>query len=129
MAIEPTAKSPPYICNLLFKAISTKLSVDCIINGEIPKPSTGKMILAFGIIYFFFILSILFFPKRNISTQIAETPCAIIVANAAPFTPILKPNIKIGSSIMFIKAPIATVIIPVVANPWVFIKVFIPIEI
>lgn len=67
MVIEFIVKFFLYICNLLFKVISIKFFVDCIINGEIFKLSIGKMIFVFGIIYFFFILSIFFFLKRNIS--------------------------------------------------------------
>src|SRR3712207_8396196 len=44
-ALPISAKSPPYICNLLFIVINTKLSVACIINGEIPKAIIVNIIL------------------------------------------------------------------------------------
>ena len=56
----------------------------------------------------------------------ADTAWATIVATAAPLTPILSPNISIGSRIIFIIAPIVTVIIPIFANPCVFTNGFIP---
>ena len=50
----------------------------------------------------------------------------MIVARAAPCTPNLKEKIKIGSKIILTTAPINTVNIPILAKPWLLIKLFIP---
>ena len=110
----------------MFKLIKTILSVDCIINGAIPKARVPNTTSFFNFKYFFLIFNIVLFPNKNLSTNIADTNCEVTVASAAPLTPILNPNIKIGSSIIFSPAPIATVTIPIVVNPCVLIYGFIP---
>ena len=121
IVIAPMAKSPPYLANWVFNDINTRLSVDCIINGAIPKPTIDIIIFLSNFKFFFLILRILLFPNRNFNTQAAETAWAVNVARAAPFTPKLSLNIKIGSNTIFISAPMATVIIPILAKPCVFI--------
>ena len=66
------------------------------------------------------------FPHRKIITHAAEATWAITVAQAAPFTPILKAKMKIGSRIRLMTAPSTTVIIPIFPKPWALIKGFIP---
>ena len=70
-----------------------------------------------------------FFPVRNLRTQSAEQIWEIIVAIAAPLTPIWNTKIKTGSRIKFITAPMRTVSIPMLPNPWQLIKGFRPREI
>ena len=65
-------------------------------------------------------------PVKNWSTHTADTPWAITVARAAPFTPMSSRKIKMGSSTMLMTAPMTTVNIPVFPNPWALIKGFIP---
>ena len=55
-------------------------------------------------------------------TQITDTSWLMIVARAAPLTPMPKPNMKIGSRMMFETAPIATESIPVRAKPCAVMK-------
>ena len=50
-------------------------------------------------------------------TFLTTESCEIIVARAAPLTPISNPLMKIGSKIMFITAPIITVTIAYSAFP------------
>ena len=67
-----------------------------------------------------------FFPQRNLNTHTAEQNCEMIVATAAPRTPICNPKINNGSRTIFNTAPIRIVNIPVFPNPWLLIKGFIP---
>ena len=62
-------------------------------------------------------LNKVFFPNKNRTTHTDDIPCEIIVANAAPLTPILNPNINTGSRMILQTAPITTVIILILANP------------
>lgn len=48
----------------------------------------------------------------------ADNNWEIIVARAAPCTPMLNTKMKIGSRMMFATAPKITVIIPMRPNPW-----------
>ena len=52
-----------------------------------------------------------------------------MVASAAPRTPIPKPKMKMGSSTMLATAPMSTVAMETVENPWEVIKKFRPSEI
>ncbi|MPM43289.1 hypothetical protein SDC9_89962 [bioreactor metagenome] len=106
--------------------IAKILSVDCIINGDNPRAIQGNNTLKSILKYFFLIFNKVLSPVRNFITHNAETPCDIIVAKAAPFTPILNTKMKIGSSIMFNIAPTSTVSILVLANPCAVINAFRP---
>ena len=50
----------------------------------------------------------------------------MIVARAAPFTPMPNPKIKIGSKMMLQTAPMVTVSILVFENPWAVMNMFMP---
>ena len=58
--------------------------------------------------------------------KMEETHWLMMVARAAPFTPIPKPKIKIGSRMIFNTAPSTTTHILTVVLPWAVIKAFIP---
>ena len=62
-----------------------------------------------------------FLPIKKLTTHTAEIIWLIIVASAAPATPMSNVKIKIGSSTIFITAPKTVVIIPVLGNPCAFI--------
>ena len=67
--------------------------------------------------------------KRKVSTQAALQACESTVPKAAPFTPILNPKMKIGSRIIFSKAPIRTENIAMAGRPCALIKLFSPVDI
>ena len=60
--------------------------------------------------------------KRNPMAKEQDSIWDITVAMAAPATLISNTNINMGSSTIFAKAPISTVAIPMVENPWHVIK-------
>ena len=126
IVIAPTATSPPYLSSDELKQTETMLSLDCITNVESPKAIQGVTYFKPVTRFSFLILSIVFLPVRNLTTQTQEMPCEIIVAKAAPRTPIFKPKIKIGSSTILQIAPISTVIMPSLAKPWAVINAFKP---
>ena len=115
--MEPTYKSPPYSFSPLLSVTSTRLSVLCMINGEIPRDAicfiTGRQYL----IFFLLRRILLFSDTRNLTTHAELTACEIIVASAAPRTPISKTKINIGSSTILISAPISTDNMAVFASP------------
>ena len=86
----------------------------------------GRIILGETKKFFAFRRNIVFLPKRNATTQTHETHCDIIVASAAPLTPICSPKINIGSSTIFDTAPIMTVTMPIFAKPCAVINAFMP---
>ena len=55
--------------------------------------------------------------------------CEITVAKAAPFTPMSSQKIKIGSRMIFRKAPISTEPMAIAGRPWALMKEFSPVEI
>ena len=59
-------------------------------------------------------------------TKHVDTPCAITVASAAPFTPMLSPLISTASSTIFVIAPTATLHILTNVFPCAVIKAFNP---
>ena len=111
------------------KDILIRLSVLCITKGDIPNAKIGNTYSLCNCRYFFSIRSRVFEPRKKYNTQIAEIACDIIVANAAPETPICNPKINIGSKIILAAAPIKIVPIPVKENPCAVIKLFKPREI
>ncbi|KAF5046046.1 hypothetical protein DSECCO2_474960 [anaerobic digester metagenome] len=109
IVIEPTARSPPYFCSDELKAMLSRLSVLCIMKGDTPSSNTGIMMDLFIFKLHFLILRLDFGPVRNFITQSDDSAWERTVANAAPFTPMLNPNMNMGSSTMFVTAPIITV--------------------
>ena len=101
--------SPPYLSRDELKQTNKTLSVNCIINGETPSARHGSIIPAQSLRFSLRILKRLFFEVKNLSTHIDETACEIIVASAAPLTPISNAKINIGSRIMLHTAPMSTV--------------------
>ena len=95
-------------------------------NVETPRAIHGRITSAEGIRYFFFIFKKVFLPVKNEITHIQETPCEMMVAMAAPFTPRPSTKINIGSSMILHTAPITTVSIPVFEKPCAVTKEFIP---
>ena len=65
-------------------------------------------------------------PHKKRTTHTAETAWAVMVARAAPFTPIFRPKIRMGSRTILTTAPIITEAIPTVEKPWEVIKKFRP---
>ena len=99
------------------KHIDITLSLICIINGARPRAIQGRTIIGSIFRLFLRIFKIVLFPKRNESTQIQAIACEMTVATAAPFTPISKTNMRIGSRTMFTTAPMRTDIILVLVAP------------
>ena len=129
IAIAPTARSPPYRCSWVLKQMDSRLSVDCMINGDTPSASTGPMMRGFRCSRDRRIRRVVFLPVKKRSTQTAETACERMVAKAAPWTPIPNAKIKIGSKTMLQTAPITVVFMPVFANPWEVMNMFSPMTI
>ena len=124
--MAPTAKSPPYLSKEVLKVTIKILSVDCIIKGARPRARQGINTLDSILKYSFLIFKRVLSPVKNFTTHIAETPWEMMVARAAPFTPIPNPKIKIGSRIILRTAPTRTVTILILEKPWAVIKVLSP---
>ena len=129
IVIAPTAISPPYLSSEVLKHTDMMLSVNCMIKGDTPSPIHGRIMSADSFRYPLRIRRKLFPEVRKRSTHTKDTACDKIVARAAPFTPISKPKMRMGSRIMLHTAPIATVSIPVLAYPCALIKALSPREI
>ena len=95
-------------------------------NPEAPRPRIRSTRGFSSSIRSFFILRIALSPVRNFIIQMAERVWEIIVARAAPCTPIWNRNINTGSRIRFATAPMMTVIMPIPANPWALMNIFMP---
>ena len=65
-------------------------------------------------------------PQRKRSAQTALTACDMTVAHAAPRTPMPRTKIKMGSSTMFVTAPMTTVIMLIFEKPCAVMKTFMP---
>ncbi len=115
--IAPTAISPPYFSREELKQTASRLSVDCMINGESPRARLGRNTLGTSFISVFRKRHLVCFPRRNRSTQSMDTAWEQMVASAAPFTPICSPKIRMGSRTIFSPAPISTVFILTVVKP------------
>ena len=129
MVMAPTALSPPNREREELKEMFTRLSVDCMIKGETPMASTGSSTAGCIPRCRAWRRSRVRLPSRKVSTHTAETPWAMTVARAAPFTPMPKPKMNTGSSTMFTPAPTSTVAMEKVEKPWVVMKVLSPREI
>ena len=95
----------------------TRLSVLCMINGEIPSPPICFTTSPFRRIFFAFSRITLFLEVKNLITHAALTAWEMIVARAAPFTPIPNTKINTGSRQILIIAPIKTESMAILASP------------
>ena len=117
IVIAPTAISPPYFKSEELKQTEITLSLDCITKAAVPSAIQGRIISFCNLRFSFFMRSVVFFPHRNEIIQMQDTICDIIVASAAPLTPIFKANIKTGSNTILHTAPMTTDIIEIFVNP------------
>jgi len=76
--------------------------------------------------FLYFSLSVDFLLHKNATTMIQETACEIMVAKAAPRTPIFNLKIITGSRVIFRIAPIATDTMDTFVNPSAVTNEFIP---
>ena len=106
----------------------TRLSVDCMMKGETPRASTGARTRKSRRMNRFWRRSLVRLPMRKAITHTADTAWAMMVARAAPCTPMPKPKMNTGSSTMFTTAPISTVAMPMVEKPWAVMKKFMPMD-
>ena len=118
MVMAPTAISPPYRSREELKQTKMTLSLACIIKGDSPRARQGSRILALRRRFLCFTFSRVFLPQRKAITQVQETPWEMTVARAAPFTPMPRAKMKMGSRMMLHMAPMSTVSILVLAKPW-----------
>ena len=100
-----------------------------MMKGETPSPSTGSKIFHRTTMHFGLIRRVVRLPVKNSSTHAAETAWLNTVAMAAPRTPRSKAKINRGSRTMFSTAPMITVNILNLANPWEVMNIFMPREI
>ena len=124
--MAPTAISPPYFKSDELKHTDIILSLACMIKSEEPRATQGRIIFAYSLRFSGFILRKVFLPNKKLKTHIHDKVCEIIVASAAPRTPIFIPNINTGSRTIFATAPIKTDNMPVFANPCAVINAFMP---
>ena len=96
--ITPTYRSPPKFCSVALQMICTDPLVTDITKPDIPSPVIFFNNSAFNRIPSRFSFRIAFGPRRNLSTQTADSIWEIKVAAAAPCTPIRKTKINSGSS-------------------------------
>ena len=111
MPNAPIAVSPPYFCSEVFIKMATALAVRLIRNGDIPIDTILRMICPCNRNECLWKRIELSFPIKWYMTNAVDTAIEITVAMAAPLIPILNQNMKIGSRITFITAPINIVII------------------
>ena len=100
-----------------------------MINGETPNANIENTICRSNFIYRFSKGNEACLENKNPNTQIALQAWDMTVARAAPFTPMSNQKIKIGSSTMFMNAPIKTEHIATAGRPCVLIKAFNPVDI
>ena len=105
--MAPTAKSPPYSISRLLSSPCTPLPAICMANGAIPiaviSPSMGQS--TFRLLRRSLMTDWL--PLKWRRTQTVSTIIEMTVAQAAPFTPIPNPKIKIGSRTRLVPALIS----------------------
>ena len=119
--MAPTAISSPYFKREELKHMAIRLSVDCMIKGESPRARQGSTTAARGRRFSFRRRHLVLRPVRNRSTHAADTAWERMVAKAAPRTPSPKPKMKMGSKMVFKIAPMSTVRMLTVVNPWAVI--------
>ena len=102
------------------------LSLACMMNEERPSARLGRTIFRLRRIDLIRSLRCVFLPHRNSSTHAQDRACEMMVAQAAPATPMLKPKMKMGSSTMLATAPMSTESMPVLAKPCAVMNAFMP---
>ena len=110
IVIAPTAMSPPYFSSDELNESTSRLSVDCNDEGAKPSARQGASTARERRTFARRSLSTARSPQRKRSAHTALIACDMTVAHAAPRTAHAKMNIKIGSSSMFVTAPMTTVI-------------------
>ena len=118
MVMAPTAISPPYFRREELKHTLIRLSVLCMMKELVPRAMQGSTTEGETPIFFTLSFSMVFFPERKNTHQRADTPWLSMVAKAAPFTPMPKRKMNIGSRIMFSTAPMRTVSMLILVLPW-----------
>ena len=116
--------APPYRWRELFRAMITRLSVAMMRKGDNPKVSTCRMI--FAEYPWKVIRTGTFLDSSTAVTKAQDAAWERTVAAAAPATPMSSAKMKIGSRMMFITAPMTTVAMPKVENPWQMMNWFSP---
>jgi hypothetical protein len=89
--MAPTAMSPPYSSREELKQTEITLSLACIIKVAVPRATQGKMIFGVEMKYFGFNLRMLRLLLKKDRTHAQESACDMIVASAAPRTPMPHP--------------------------------------
>ena len=117
MVIAPTAISPPYLSKEELKQTEITLSLACMMKEESPNARLGNTILDTSFKFFARILRCVLCPNKKANTQMQDIACEMIVASAAPWTPMPNPKIKMGSKMMLATAPMRTESMPVLAKP------------
>ena len=108
------------------KQTKITLSLDCMMKGARPSAMQGSTTEPLMRKFSFLMRSTVFLPQRKPTTHRQDTHWERMVARAAPFTPMCRAKIKMGSRTMLQTAPIATVSMPILAKPWAVIKAFMP---
>ena len=93
-----------------------------MMKGETPRARTGAKTFQSSRANRRWSRSLVRLPRRNHTTHTADTAWAVMVARAAPCTPMLKPKMRMGSSTMLTTAPMSTVAMPTVEKPWAVMK-------
>ena len=119
----------PNSFRLLLRTNPTKLSVLAIMKGDTPKANMERIIFRSSPIYRFSKGREARREKRKLTTHTALHAWESTVAKAAPFTPMSNQKIKIGSRMMFNKAPIRTENMAMAGRPCALIKLFNPVDI
>ena len=102
------------------------LSLDCMTNTEEPRARLGRMMFLRSFMLHARRRRVVFLPNRKASTQAQDMAWEMMVASAAPCTPIPRAKIKMGSRMMLAAAPMSTESMPVWAKPWAVINMFMP---
>ena len=102
----------------------TREFVAPIVKPLVPRAMISLQRLASSLISLNLSFSSTLLPQRNDTANMHDTVWLNTVAIAAPFTPSPNTKMNIGSSTMFMTAPISTVTMPIVANPWLFMNAF-----
>ena len=115
--MAPTAMSPPYLSKEELKHTVIRLSVACMMKGDMPSARLGSTTLAWGRRFAARRRHLVLGPVRNFSTHTALTAWDKMVASAAPRTPMSKAKMNTGSSTVLSPAPMSTVFMPTTVNP------------
>ena len=93
-----------------------------MMKGDTPKANMALTVFQLSLICFGFSRKEARSEQRKASTHAALKACDMMVAHAAPFTPISKTKMNSGSSRIFRTAPIMTESIAMVGRPWVLMN-------